>query len=205
MLFIFCFNCNQVRKRLGISHKKHYNRVGLMFQRLGFHLQPENHKKLSIYRAWTFGNFNPLSTVVPRNSEVPDQHNISTQCVRDLVLHQQSSCLEDESTSPDKCNVRTAQVRSQSQSGCPENEQRVICSADELNSGNGVACTGHDVKLDVVSVAVESDAIPPKSSSNSPVLSKLRGSQRYPCLAETAVSIQREKRILERLQVLAAT
>lgn len=185
---------DEVRKRLGISHKRHYNRLGLMFQRFGFQLQPESHKKLAIYRVWTFENFNPSSTVFPSNSEVPDEHDISTQSTRDLLLHQQSSFPEDEFTSPDKCNVRTVQVRSESQSGCPENEQLVIWSADQLNSGNEVACTAHDLKLDSVSAPAESDAVPPKASSGSPV------PQRYPCLAETAVSIQREQRILEKLQ-----
>lgn len=197
MLLIFCFNHNQVRKRLGISHKRHYNRLGLMFQRFGFQLQPESHKKLAIYRVWTFENFNPSSSMFPSNSEVPDEHDISTQSTRDLLLHQQSSFPEDKFTSPDKCNVRTVQVRSESQSGCPENEQLVIWSADQLNSGNEVACTAHDLKLDAVSAPAESNAVPPKASSGSPV------PQRYPCLAETAVSIQREQRILEKLQVLA--
>ncbi|XP_058097983.1 uncharacterized protein LOC131242975 isoform X6 [Magnolia sinica] len=66
--------------------------------------------------------------------------------------------------------------------------------------GNEITGTSYDVKTDTVNEVPESGAPPLEASVPiSSIPSKLRSSQRYPCLP-TAVGVQREQRILERLQ-----
>ncbi|XP_077214427.1 uncharacterized protein LOC143849324 isoform X2 [Tasmannia lanceolata] len=182
----------EVCRRLGLNSRRNYTRLLNMFSRFGMHLQAESNNKSVVYRVWTFGNFNHNSSnASPSNcKELIDENEISTQL---------ESSFKDEFATHDQCKVKSVQMDLVPYNECTGNDvcEPLVHKINPLNLDCEIASTG---QLDMPRKLTESDAAcseTPLPISSIP--SKFRG-QRYPCLALTAISAQREQRILERLQ-----
>ncbi|KAF8388748.1 hypothetical protein HHK36_025428 [Tetracentron sinense] len=200
----------EVCKRLGINSKRNYTRLLYMFSRFGMHLQAESHNRGMVYRVWTSGNFNRGSSIAfPSKSEdVLDENSLSMQHEGDLVFHEKSAPIIPQlDSSASKYDFSTSgktisgQMGAKLFNGSPgdgESNQLLICGSSPQELAHELGRTVPDTELDLVS---ESNVAPPEASSSAmSTPSKLRSFQRYPCLSLTAVSAQREQRILERLQ-----
>ncbi|XP_042492351.1 uncharacterized protein LOC122071928 [Macadamia integrifolia] len=197
----------EVCKQLGINSKKNYTRLLNMFSRFGMHLKAESLNRGMAYRVWTSQN-SPSSAVPSKSGVVLDNGEHSTPNIRYLtyeksvsgILQLDSSTSKDELATAGKMKGGDIEKELCHGSCNSESGQMLIC-------GSGVQSLVHDSgdkipdpEVDSVGMVTESDVAPSEASpSTSLTPLKLRSCQRYPCLS-TAVSTQREQRILERLQ-----
>ncbi|KAA8541644.1 hypothetical protein F0562_022796 [Nyssa sinensis] len=205
----------EVCKRLGINNKRYYTRLLNMFSRFGMHLQAESHNRGVAYRVWTSGNFNPeaSNTVLSKSENVFDENGVSNPCIGDLAFHEKSTQTVPDrelDLSTSKADIRDT-GRTENRTIEPElspvsladgdTDTMLVCSSNPQK----LACELHgmipDAELPIVNATTVSNVIPLETSP--PALStppRPRSYQRYPCLSLTAVSAQREQRILQRLQ-----
>ncbi|KAL5983022.1 hypothetical protein ACLOJK_017102 [Asimina triloba] len=84
-----------------------------------------------------------------------------------------------------------------------ESKELPICGTEASKLGYEIVGASHDVDTDTLNEAPKSDNSVVEMSMpiapSSPIQAKRRASQRYPCLP-TAISVQREQRILQKLQ-----
>lgn len=204
----------EVCQRLGINSKANYNRFLNMFSRFGMHLQAESHKRGMAYRVWTAGNFNPASSnAFPDKSEnIFNENGVSNpHVVGYMDLHQKSaqtiqeldpSTLKTDNTTHGKTKNREIEPEpSQIFPGDGECNQMLLCPSNPQEFNHEKKDPVPDVEPDLESKAIEAnDALPETSPL---ALSKSQGPQqgsRRRRLALTAISAQKEQRILEWLQ-----
>lgn len=204
----------EVCQRLGINSKANYNRFLNMFSRFGMHLQAESHKRGMAYRVWTAGNFNPASSnAFPDKSEnIFNENGVSNpHVVGYMDLHQKSaqtiqeldpSTLKTDNTTHGKTKNREIEPEpSQIFPGDGECNQMLLCPSNPQEFNHEKKDPVPDAEPDLESKAIEAnDALPETSPL---ALSKSQGPQqgsRRRRLALTAISAQKEQRILEWLQ-----
>lgn len=204
----------EVCQRLGINSKANYNRFLNMFSRFGMHLQAESHKRGMAYRVWTAGNFNPVSSnAFPDKSEnIFNENGVSNpHVVGYMDLHQKSaqtiqeldpSTLKTDNTTHGKTKNREIEPEpSQIFPGDGECNQMLLCPSNPQEFNHEKKDPVPDAEPDLESKAIEAnDALPETSPL---ALSKSQGPQqgsRRRRLALTAISAQKEQRILEWLQ-----
>ncbi|KAG9443714.1 hypothetical protein H6P81_015054 [Aristolochia fimbriata] len=180
----------EVCQRLGLNSKRNHRRITSLFSRFGVQQQPESLKKCVCYRATTRGNS-------AANQEVNGEDQLPLDSTRNLLPHGQSL-----PSSPNMCPMKsTDEFGSYKVGSDVQNEGLLQCHEDHLVQDPEVVSPEVYVKQDMqIKVAETGVDLPAKSSGLSATVNFQRGSRRYACLTLTATNIQREQRILKRLQ-----
>ncbi|XP_068654207.1 uncharacterized protein [Aristolochia californica] len=179
----------EVCKRLGLNSKRNHRRITSLFSRFGVQQQPESLKKCVCYRATTRRNS-------VGNQEINGEDQLSLVSTRYLLPHGQSS-----PSSPDECPVKNAEVDFGSSKICSDDQnEQLQCHKDPLVLDHEIARQEVDVKQDMRNMVTDTGVDLPVKSSSLSTQVNFRGSRRYACLTLTATNMQREQRILEKLQ-----
>lgn len=218
-----CFNFNsqnfhifykQVLERLGINNKKNCNRLAGMWSRFGMNIQPEMHQKAKTYRFWTSVEHNSESA----NPFLNKSENANENKITDLYIgssdaldrsgqSQTRSAYDCSTLKGDTAGSRNMKIRyinTEPSGGSPrysESNHMLLCPGNPQPLFLEPKDTTCDSKLSLLSTVEINGA----SLETPPAALKPLGSgsdPRYPCLSLTEDSTRREKRILERLQVL---
>lgn len=201
----------QVVERLGISNKKNYNRLATMWSRFGLSVQPEMQKKAMAYRLRTSEEHNSgLANAFHNKSENANENKTADLCVGSPNALDRSgrnqthsaydcSTLKGDTASPG--NVEHRDINTEPSNGYPRfSESNQILLSPENPQLKFLE--PRDTTDSLLSTAMEINVT---SAETLPVVLKPLGSgsdPRYPCLSLSEDSTRREKRILQRLQVL---
>lgn len=208
--FIFIFlTLKQVYERLGINNKKYYDRLLMMFSRFGMHLQAESHNRGAAYRVWTSGNFASEASNIGKPKNASHENGVDNPHVGNLDVQKKSTqTVEGVGSLTPECDDRaitehdSVVVEAAISHGPPadgECSDMLLCPSSSQNLDQELSSSiVPDTELQIGQKTTESS---PDFSEKSTPRRRRRSYMKYPCLALTAVSTQREQRILELLKV----
>ncbi|KAM7483891.1 hypothetical protein LguiB_008474 [Lonicera macranthoides] len=199
----------EVYERLGINNKKYYDRLLMMFSRFGMHLQAESQNRGAAYRVWTSGNFASEASNISKPKNASHENGVDNPHVGNLDVRKKSTqTVEGVDSLTPECDNRaftqhdSVVVEAAISHGPPtdgECSDMLRCPSSSLNLDQVLSSSiVPDTELQIVRKTTESS--PDLSEKSTPRRRRRRSYMKYPCLALTAVSTQREQRILELLK-----
>lgn len=198
----------QISKHLGIGNKKYHDRLVTMFSKVGMHLQAENHKKSLVYRVWTPGKHNPESAEEVSSTPNVPAADIILRDVDDLdtplVWPTKPSALTCDIASDGKMNDKEINSDLATGSPPPRDAENNLLNNNSPEMHFESRETFTEPGLDLANVELENTSsskglsLPLKHATST-------SNQRQQSKPITVESIQRKKKILERLQVYLMT
>ncbi|KVH97943.1 hypothetical protein Ccrd_023863 [Cynara cardunculus var. scolymus] len=206
----------KVYKRLGINNKRYYPRILEMVSRFRMHLDSESLNRGVVYRVWTPGNFNAVVSNTLRG-KLDDTMDGKLEDTMDgkFPTHAQVGQLQLAHTIQDSDHL-TSKVDGEASeeqninsisSGFADASPAVGCNDRPLDSRssynlqcdvNGIIS---DAELQMANVKPAAEVVSLEIPSSASPARRIRRSYTvYPCLGLNSASLQREKRILEKLQ-----
>lgn len=195
---------NEIRKRLGIPHKKYYDRILRMYSRFGMHLQGESCKKSQVYRFSTSHDVNSeASNVSPCDTAMVMHEN--TECIPQPVVWEADNSFiptiqeVDLSTSKDVADdatVNGAEVCINSTANSEDNLMLLTLNNSQIPASEASGRVPN-TELQIVHTNASNGT---EHNISPPVSTRRRSYQKYPCLGLGAASALREQRILQLLK-----
>ncbi|EFJ22952.1 hypothetical protein SELMODRAFT_415980 [Selaginella moellendorffii] len=181
----------EVWKRIGLNNKRNYYRIQNMTIKNGILFEAENHKRSTLYRLRT----------THRTREVPAEQDEDTQDPLENM---------EEATVPSSDSLKRVQklplIRKNAKKVESDSLTESMVKIDtETDAGNTVITTlpateALSPAINETPEGMDITPVPTTPASSFPPPSLFRIGQPYPCLTVTTTSLQREQRILERLQ-----
>lgn len=201
----------QVMERLGIDNKKNYARFVTMCSRFEMSLQPEMHKKAVAYRFRTSGKHKSesINAFLQKSKDASDSKlsSLYDGSVDALKSDQfqpgsVSDCLSLKGVTAGPENINNTEANTDPSAGSLWRNELYNMLETSQQLFLGPKDTTSDSQVSLASTGVETNsALSERPAALSKPLSK--GSDpRYPCLSLTVDNTRREKRIVERLEVV---
>eukprot|EP00252_Welwitschia_mirabilis_P006392 TRINITY_DN17273_c0_g1_i1.p1 TRINITY_DN17273_c0_g1~~TRINITY_DN17273_c0_g1_i1.p1 ORF type:complete len:1948 (+),score=400.33 TRINITY_DN17273_c0_g1_i1:193-6036(+) len=191
---------SEMCKRLGLNNKRNYYRLTNMIQKFGLQLRAESHKKSVMYRVWTKNNPNFLNESVNFDQQ-DSQHEGNTP---ELGFTGGTEIIDD------TCNAEQghASVKMQGKeflSKIPESNVKFLKAIEQEEEEcnptvDSQALTETMNQKETIIYHSEFDGKGQVVAPLNSVSPFQKSGPRYPCLSVTTSSLQREQRILEKLE-----